>query len=50
MKKSNKIIISAGITLAVLLLATVITARVLFDNTLVVRQPGNGEITVETRF
>ncbi len=50
MKTSNKYIIGAGVTIAILLLATVITARVVFDRTVVIQPPGGRIITVETRF
>jgi hypothetical protein len=50
MKRSNTYIIGAGVAIAILILATVITARVVFDRSVVVQPPGGRIITVETRF
>lgn len=50
MKRSNVMVAGAGIFLVVLLLASVITARVIFDRSIVQRSPDNGIYYVQTDF
>lgn len=50
MKQSNKLLLGAGLTLAVLILASVITARVIFDRSVVVRPTQTEIVILETRF
>ena len=50
MKRSNIMLLGAGAFIVILLLASIITARVVFDRSIVQNPPGRGVVYVNTNF
>ncbi|WP_422481058.1 hypothetical protein [Pleomorphochaeta sp. DL1XJH-081] len=50
MKRSNIMLLGAGALMVLLLLASVITARVVFDRSIVQDSPGKGVVYINTNF
>jgi hypothetical protein len=50
MKRSNKLLLSAAITLGILIIVATISARILFDRSVTVQSPESGTITVRPVF
>ncbi len=49
-KKSNMLLMGGGLCIVVLLLVSIITARVVFDTSLQVRSPQQNVIVIDSNF